>query len=198
MAKLALYTFGVLRASYHDERLAEFAALAPTVYAEAEANDGFIAHAGMARRDLRGNAALGEDYGPWGFYVVPRYYTDELRTIGFGMIQTLSLWKSFDSARRFSYGGLHRIALKRRLEWFQRPEWPGYVLWWVDDDACPTWSEGARRLEDLADRGLSTSGFTFAHAYDAAGHDEIPNASGVRSDAGTEPGRSVEASEQDR
>jgi hypothetical protein len=168
MPNLALYTFGMLHGAYNDERLTDFVTTAPSVYAEVEASDGFIAHAGMARRDLRGNTAFGQDYGPWGVYVVPRYYTDDLRERGEGMIQTLSLWRSFDSARRFAYGGLHRQALKRRTGWFQSPAWPGYVLWWVDDDAHPTWSDGVRRLEDLANHGAGPSGFTFAHAYDAA------------------------------
>lgn len=166
MPSLALYTFGVLRAAYNDERLTGFTASAPSIFAEAEASEGFIGHAGIARRDLRGNAALGEDYGPWGVYVAPRYYSDDLRKNGAGMIQTLSLWRSFDSARRFAYGGLHRQALKRRLDWFQPPEWPGYVLWWVDDDGHPSWLEAVCRLENLGDRGVTSSGFTFAHHYD--------------------------------
>jgi hypothetical protein len=78
------------------------------------------------------------------------------------MITTLSLWLDIEAARRFSYGGLHRVALRRRTEWFQKPEWPGYVLWWVADDKVPTWTEGARKLEALDNDGPTNTGFNFA------------------------------------
>jgi Domain of unknown function (DUF3291) len=57
----------------------------------------------------------------------------------------------------------------RRAEWFIKGSWPGYVLWWVENDEKPTWEEGVRRLEWLDDHGPTPSGFDFKHAYDADG-----------------------------
>ena len=37
-----------------------------------------------------------------------------------------------------AYTGLHRSILLRRQEWFLKPEWPGYAVWWVSDDTIPT------------------------------------------------------------
>ena len=127
MPRLALYTSGVLKDVTGSEILTDFVAMAPSVYAEAGAVDGFIAHAGAARPDLTGKAKFGEDFGPWGIAVAPRFYTGSTKPGEETMITTLSLWRDIEAARRFSYGGLHRVALRRRSEWFQKPEWPGYV-----------------------------------------------------------------------
>jgi Domain of unknown function (DUF3291) len=170
MVRLALYTFGVLRNSYHSEALKDFAGAAPLIFAAAAEADGFIAHAGQARPDLRGTAKVGQDFGPWGVYAVPRFFDQRWQAEGASMIQTLSLWRDEEAARSFSYGGLHRAALKRRSEWFRHPQWPGYVLWWVTEEINPTWSEGVRRLEILADEGPTSSGFDFVRPYDKEGH----------------------------
>ncbi len=170
MFKLALFTFGVLKDTYNSEALKDFSGAAPSVFAALDKVDGFIAHASQVRPDLRGAAEVGEDYGPWGFYAVPRFFDQRWKAEGVGMIQTLSLWRDEKAAREFSYGGLHRAVLKRRSEWFQHPQWPGYVLWWVSDEVTPTWSDGVRRLEALADEGPAASGFDFARFYDEKGH----------------------------
>ena len=168
MANVALYTFGVLKDSYTSETLKDFSAAAPSIFTQLAATDGFISHAGNARPDLRGRYELGQDYGPWGIYVIPRFYGDDFRSRGFSMIQTLSLWRDLDAAHRFSYGALHRAALKRRGDWFVPHEGPGYVLWWVADGVTPTWSGGAERLEMLADKGPTAFGFDFKHPCDEA------------------------------
>lgn len=74
MPRLALYTFGVLNHFSRSEMLTDFVAIAPSVFAEAEAVDGFIAHASAARPDLAGQAKCGEDFGPWGIAVAPRFH----------------------------------------------------------------------------------------------------------------------------
>jgi hypothetical protein len=169
MPRLALYTFGVLKDVTRSEILSDFVAIAPSVYADAETVDGFIAHAGAARPDLSGKSKLGEDFGPWGIAVAPRFYKGSTKPGEDTIITTLSLWRDIEAARRFTYGGLHRTALRRRSEWFQKPEWPGYVLWWVADENVPTWTEGARKLEAIDDDGPTSTGFDFATCFDSAG-----------------------------
>jgi hypothetical protein len=170
MSKLAIYTFGIIKDLYFSEALKDFSGSAPSVFAEAAATEGFIAHAGQARPDLRGTAKVGEDYGPWGVYTAPRFFDQMRKTSGASMVQTLSLWRDIEAARSFSYGGLHRAALKRRSEWFEHPQWPGYVLWWVSEEVFPPWSDGVFRLEKLADEGPTVGGFDFTHLYDQDGH----------------------------
>jgi hypothetical protein len=45
--------------------------------------------------------------------------------------------------------------LRRRKEWFRKPQWPTYVAWWVSDDHVPTWAEAVERCEHLHDHGAS-------------------------------------------
>ncbi len=76
-------------------------------------------------------------------------------------IATLSLWRDVQSARAFVYQGLHRDALTMRYDWFLRGEWPGHVLWHIEDDVLPLWSEGVSKLEALARHGESADRYTF-------------------------------------
>ena len=84
------------------------------------------------------------------------------------MIATLSLWRDVELARQFAYGGLHRAALRRRSDWFRKPAWPGYVLWWMVDGQVPTWADGAHKLEALADAGPTREAFNFVKSFDSA------------------------------
>jgi hypothetical protein len=174
MSRIALYTFGVLKGPTGSPILLDFVAKAPSVFAEAEAIDGFLGHASAARPDLAGKSKFGEDFGPWGIAVAPRFYEGFAKPGGETMITTLSLWRDIEIARLFTYGGLHRAALKRRSDWFLKPEWPGYVLWWIEDDQIPTWEEGARKLEALEDHGPTSTGFNFAACFDPAGRKITP------------------------
>ncbi|CCE07763.1 conserved hypothetical protein [Bradyrhizobium sp. STM 3843] len=181
MSRIALYTFGILNAAAKSDELADFRAVAPAVYGEAERSEGFIAHAVSARPDLYGKSRLGQDFGPWGVYVAPRFYQPSGGDDDGTMIATLSLWQDTDAAWSFVYGGLHRGALRRRRDWFKPPEWPGYVLWWVPHSIVPTWREGASKLEALHDDGPRASGFDFSHRYDADGQPDLPPMLAVRS-----------------
>ena len=155
MPRLALYTFGVLKAPAGSESLSDFVAMAPSVFASAEAIDGFFGHASAARPDLAGKSKFGEDFGPWGIAVAPRFYDDFSKPGEETMLTTLSLWRDIEVARQFAYGGLHRTALRRRSDWFHKPDWPGYVLWWAAMRRCP---HGQRAPTNL--RRLPTTGQT--------------------------------------
>lgn len=165
MPRLALYTFAVMKDVPGSETVAGFWALAPRVFAAAQTADGFIAQAPPARS----GSNPGADPGPWGDRVAPRFYTGSARSDEVTMVATLSLWRDIEAARQFSYGGLHREALRRRREWAEHPRWPSYVLWWVADDEVPSWAEAARRLEALDDDGPTAASFDFKVGFDPAG-----------------------------
>jgi hypothetical protein len=169
MPRTALYTFGILKSSQETDKLADFEAAAPIAFNEAETAEGFIAHGSRARPDLYGKSKLGHDFGPWGIYVAPRFYPDNPKPEDGTMIATLSLWRDIEAARNFVYAGFHRAALRRRSDWFRKPDWPGYVLWWVSEDHVPTWREGANKLEALQDNGPTASGFDFKTRFDSRG-----------------------------
>jgi hypothetical protein len=169
MARIALYTFGILTGPHNADALAGFVAALPGVFAASEQSPGFVGHALAARPDLLGKPRLGQAHGPWGTYVAPRYAAGDAAASPRPFVATLSLWHDIEAARRFTYHGLHRSVLLRRAEWFIKGPWPGYVLWRVEDDETPTWEEGVRRLEWLDDHGPTPAAFDFRHSCDADG-----------------------------
>jgi uncharacterized protein DUF3291 len=166
MPRVALYTFGVLKGTFVSEELTQFRAAAPSIFAQVAKADGYIADASSAYPELIRKSEFGQSYGPWGTYVAPRFYEGSRQPGELTMIQTLSLWRSVEAARQFTYGGFHRDALKQRGDWFEKGDWPGYVLWWVADEEVPTWGEGVAKLEALHEGGPAASGFSFAKPFD--------------------------------
>lgn len=69
----------------------------------------------------------------------------------------------------FSYFGLHAEALAHGREWFRKPAWPPYALWWVDGAARPDWREAVTRHAHLHEHGPTAYAFNFKHPFDAAG-----------------------------
>jgi hypothetical protein len=139
----------------------------PAVFLEAERSPGFIAR---ARAPEHSNASNFEvDWGPWGTFSVPRFYTLGRATGTDQRASTLSTWTDLRSVFRFVYAGLHREALKRRTEWFLEPRWPTYAIWWIGDQHVPTWSEACEKLELLHDRGPTPDAFDFRCCFDQHG-----------------------------
>ena len=154
---LALYTFGMF--------------LEPS---EHPANDGFHERNDPILLDIE--KALGfikrsgyeGDPGPesWGEQVYPRFYVE--RGDGWSP-STLSLWRDMESMMAFSYFGLHAEALSLGRDWFQKPEWPPYVTWWIDSDHVPNWAEGVEKHEYLHDQGPTPKAFNFKKPFDVSG-----------------------------
>jgi hypothetical protein len=128
--------------------------------------------------------SFGQVFGPWGVFVLPRFYDGGSLPGTITQASTLSLWRDIEAVRRFAYNGLHKAALAKRGEWFRRPEWPTYVMWWVADDHTPTWAEACRKLEELHDLGPTPAAFSFKTPFDAEGRGvRLPMAAaGVRAE----------------
>lgn len=157
--RVALYTFGVFRRpsgdsvnqGFHDRNDLNFAAV--------EASEGFVARSGYE-----------EEPGPasWGLQVFPRFYVE--RGDGYSP-STLSLWTDLESPMAFSYAGIHAEALKLGRQWFVKPQWPPYVLWWVDSGHRPDWNEAVERHEHLHDHQVNPFAFDFKTPF---GRDGVP------------------------
>ncbi len=80
----------------------------------------------------------------------------------------------------YAYTGVHAEALARARDWFDQPDFPKYVLWWVDRDHTPTWSEAVVKHELLHDRGASPFAFDFKSPFDEGGDKTIVDREGVR------------------
>ena len=150
MARVAFYTFGILRARRGDPRVEGFYDRLPAVAAAAERADGFV--------DLHRNDRP-PDFGP-------RFFDP---SVDAWAPQTLSVWTDLESVFAYAYGGCHGEALRHRKEWFVAPQWPTYAVWWVPDGGLPPWPEAAVRLEHLHDHGPTPFAFSFKRPFDAAG-----------------------------
>lgn len=154
--QLALYTFGIFIHPAEHSANDGFHELNDPIFDIADKTPGLIARSGYA-----------SDAGPksWGEEVYPRFYEEE----GDGWCPaTLSVWSDIESLFHFTYYGLHKVALKRGKEWFQKGDWPPLVLWW-HKDKYPTWAEGVKRFEHLHDNGASPYGFDIKTIFDPYG-----------------------------
>ncbi|MGW1838613.1 DUF3291 domain-containing protein [Streptomyces sp. NPDC002067] len=165
MPHLALYTFGVLKSPLADPAplTREFHDSADPIYQEISRHPGYLARAEPAPGARGSHFDL--DWGAWGEFTVPAWY-DRGRTVETtALATTLSLWTDLRPAFDAIYNGLHRTALNRRYDWFERTAHPSYVFWWVADDAIPTWQDGVSRLEHLHAHDATPHAFTFHHPF---------------------------------
>ncbi len=150
MARVAFFTFGVLREEWGHPDLTSFENHVGIVFAEAAQAPGFIQLSPAMEQE----------------FIFPRFKRPG-RAEG---AQTLSLWTDLESVCAFSYHGqAHAEALRRRKEWFVKPHWQNYVAWWVADDHIPDWTEALERFEHLHAHGPTPYAFTFKTPFDADG-----------------------------
>lgn len=161
MPHLVLYTFSVLKSPLVDPGplTSEFYDVGEAVYQAITGHPGHLAHAEAAEAE-RGDL-FGADWGAWGEFVVPDWYGKGRTAQTTALAATLSLWTEVRSAFEAVYTGVHRAALRRRHDWFERAAHPNYVIWWVADGVTPTWRDGVARLEHLREHGASSHAFTF-------------------------------------
>jgi heme-degrading monooxygenase HmoA len=83
------------------------------------------------------------------------------------MMINMSVWESLDALAAFVYRqGEHRAIMRRRTEFFSRPE-VFMALWWVPVGHRPTPAEALQRLEALRRLGPSPTAFTFIRPFPA-------------------------------
>ena len=174
--QLALYTFGIFKKPSNDAANDGFHLRNDPILKLVDGAPGMIARAGYDGDP--GSAS-------WGKQVYPCFYVEQ--GDGFSP-STLSVWRDLESLFAFTYFGLHSEALAKGHEWFKKPEWPPYVLWWVKEGQYPTWAEGVERHEHLHVHGPTAFAFSFRAAYnfdgaalsvDLARAKQIANSAGV-------------------
>lgn len=182
MPHLALYTFGTLKSPLVDPAplTEEFYDVGATVYQEISRHPGYLAHAEAA--DGERGVFFEADWGAWGEFAVPAWYSKGCTRETTALAATLSLWTGLSPAVDAIYTGLHRRALTRRHDWVERTEYPNYVTWWVSEDAIPAWRDGVSRLEHLHDHGAAPHAFTFHHSFAPDGTAARAGSVGPKSD----------------
>ena len=87
-------------------------------------------------------------------------YDDEL------IIINMSVWKSIDHLKKYSYKTEHADFIRKRKLWFEPHAGAYMVLWWIDPNHVPTIEEAKIRLEYLDKNGESDYAFTFRKIFE--------------------------------
>jgi hypothetical protein len=83
------------------------------------------------------------------------------------IIVNMSVWKSLDHLRAYTYNGAHAAILRQRRDWFEKFERAAVVLWWVPLGHMPTIAEAKERLTSLDEFGPTPFAFTFKVSFPA-------------------------------
>lgn len=73
----------------------------------------------------------------------------------------LSVWRSIEALRTFTYTSGHVHVLRQRRSWFEQLAAAHLVLWWVPAGHIPTVEEALSRLDRLRCDGPTPAAFTF-------------------------------------
>lgn len=82
-------------------------------------------------------------------------------------IMNLTVWTDIESLRHFTMRSGHGMYLRRRREWFEKPEQPTTVLWWIEEGHIPSPQEAADRLEQLRTHGPTSQAFDLKVSFPA-------------------------------
>ena len=136
---IAQMNWGRMKYSPDDPRLAEFMDSLESIYRKAEAHPGFIWRMPdeEAARQL---AALG--------------YDDRFSA-------TVSVWRSVEDLRDYTFGPDHGSFFDRRAEWFEDIDEPRLVIWEVEETARPSFKDAFDRLELLKTGGASGEAYAW-------------------------------------
>jgi hypothetical protein len=138
--QLAQINIGRVLAPVDDPRIAGFVAELESINALAEASPGFV----WRLKSDSGNATD----------IV--YNNDPL------VLVNMSVWRSVEDLRAFTYAGRHREILRQRAQWFEKMTLPHSCLWWIPAGHIPTVAEGRERLEHYQKHGATEYSFWFS------------------------------------
>jgi Domain of unknown function (DUF3291) len=89
------------------------------------------------------------------------------------VIVNMSVWKSIEALRDFTYSSRHIELFRDRARWFEKMDKPHYCLWWVPAGHIPTLGEGRERLRHFQERGATPHAFWFSQQFPAAAEDVV-------------------------
>ena len=139
---LAQLNLGLFRAPLDDRSMDEFRRALEPVNALADSTPGFVWR-------------LTDDEGASSSHVAVPGLDDPL------WAPNLSVWESMEALQHFMYRSGHAAYLRRRREWFQRPDGLINVLWWLPAGEVPDLADAVRRLRHLEAHGSSQTGWDF-------------------------------------
>ena len=81
------------------------------------------------------------------------------------VIINLSVWRSVDDLREFTYRTAHVEPFRLRRDWFEAWEGPHLAAWWVPAGRRPTIQDALTRLDLLARHGPTPEAFTLKQPF---------------------------------
>ncbi|NGN97540.1 DUF3291 domain-containing protein [Grimontia sp. S25] len=141
---LAELNISIAKANIDDPLLKDFVDNIPSVNSTAESSRGYV----------------------WRF---KDSYSKVLSYRLFGNPNTLinlSVWESADALKQFMFKTHHVGIMKRRNEWFEKPNSHNFVMWWIPEGHIPSLEEAKERLEHLREHGESEYAFTFRQFFE--------------------------------
>jgi|SRR5450432_308952 Domain of unknown function (DUF3291) len=81
------------------------------------------------------------------------------------LVVNMSVWKSIESLRDFTYRSDHIGFFRDRAKWFVKMDQPSYCLWWVPAGRRPTVAEGRERMERYQLSGATPFSFWFSKQF---------------------------------
>ena len=79
----------------------------------------------------------------------------------------MSVWESPEALGRFVFQTVHRKLYARKPEFFEMPDRPTVVLWWIEPGHIPTMQEAKARLDHYLEHGSSDHAFDWASLPDS-------------------------------
>lgn len=141
--QLAQVNIATGRAALDDPRMAGFVARIEPLNALAESMPGFVWRLQTDDGDATAIRVFGN----------PR------------ILFNLTVWESIDALEAYVYASDHVRALRRRKDWFEKPDRAVLALWWIPAGHRPDEHEAKARLESLWRDGPTANAFTFRHRY---------------------------------
>lgn len=169
MAHVAFTTFAVLKKPYPHAGNESFNALEPLVFGASETSPGFVSRATAVDTVTTQWTNFGRDYGDWGTFQAPSFYTGGREDDTDTRASTLTVWQDLESVFAYAYSDIHLHALRNRGEWFVHLPNRTYAAWWIPEGTVPTWQEACERLEHIDAHGPTPHAFDFRDAFDADG-----------------------------
>jgi len=83
------------------------------------------------------------------------------------MSVNMSVWESAEALGRFVFQTAHRNVYARKHDFFETPDQPMFVLWWIEPGHIPTLDDAKARLDHYRAHGPSPEAFGWADLPDA-------------------------------
>jgi hypothetical protein len=141
---LAQINIGRMKAPLEDPSMHVFVSRLAEINALADGSPGFV----WRMQDGEGNGNT---------YLRP--YDDER------IIVNMSVWKSVEQLRTYTYETAHAAILRQRRDWFEKFDRVALALWWIPAGHIPTMDEAKARLESLEVNGPTPFAFTFKAVF---------------------------------